>query len=127
MVQIRRHHQVARNVMHEDSKPRGMLSIIDKYRMTDQDRHDICMTIWRESLERWWHAFVAYKEARTHHSELMQEWANRIIEMGGHNSEMWPDRPHLPQYPQEIMKVCQGDLRRQVVYRLREGPAASIM
>lgn len=132
LITMRRHQQVARTAtnteeQHTGSHSRGMLAVVDRYRLTHQERDEICMAIWRTNLDRWWHAFLAYKADRAAYSGLLQTWARAIIEIGAHHKDMWPERPIAPHYPQELMKVHQPDLRRQITYKLREGAAASIL
>jgi len=101
-------------------------AIVDKFRLSHEERDFIVLQVWRENLDRWWRAYRIYKASLRTYKSLWMEWVQEVSHLGD-NSDLWPDAPQPLAFPEEIAKVHDVDLRVRVTQLLRNGGAASLL
>lgn len=104
-----------------------LMDVIEKYRLSQEQRDDVVHTMLRENVERWWTRYQEYKEQQRSFKIAMEAWFLEIAALGPHNRNDWPSVPAPPRCPSELMKIDDKWLRSQVLKELRQTQAGQLL
>jgi len=98
---------------------------MDVYRLTEKDRDDLSLLLWREGMTRWYQEYRAYKEDLAKLKVRWRKWKDDVLLLGKSKRHLWPEPPEAASYPQSLSKVHRGPLKVLLRQKLRESGAAA--
>jgi hypothetical protein len=106
-------------------EPAQLLKQIEPFRLTQEEREQVALQIWRESMLRWWHEFKTYKAACLAFRTAWRKWKLEVAAIGTDHRGLWPDEPECPKYPEQLLQEHQGAIKFHVIRILKQHRAAA--
>eukprot|EP00929_Paragymnodinium_shiwhaense_P081095 TRINITY_DN42363_c0_g1_i1.p1 TRINITY_DN42363_c0_g1~~TRINITY_DN42363_c0_g1_i1.p1 ORF type:complete len:695 (-),score=116.96 TRINITY_DN42363_c0_g1_i1:86-2170(-) len=84
-----------------------VMALLAKYRMSDEQRGDICLQLVRDGVSRWWARYVEYKLIMSNNKSSFMKWMATVHAVGlTRNDDAYkPPDPQPATYPEELKTV----------------------
>lgn len=110
----------------EPRDPYPMMTVVDQFRIPEDDRNEIISKALQKSRDRWWVQYQEYKKQREDFKLRWQQWRLDVAALGPYHRKDWPAPPPIPRYPQQLLKVDEAWMKQKALSALKRSKAGQM-
>eukprot|EP00931_Biecheleriopsis_adriatica_P049534 TRINITY_DN28660_c0_g2_i1.p1 TRINITY_DN28660_c0_g2~~TRINITY_DN28660_c0_g2_i1.p1 ORF type:complete len:774 (-),score=140.25 TRINITY_DN28660_c0_g2_i1:93-2414(-) len=94
--------------------------VMQSYRLDPETRQQLCRSLFRNSVDRWYQNYQAYKIKKKEFLVRWQQYQVEINALGVAAKDQWPSPPLFPQFPYSLFTVDTKRMNTMMLNALRE-------
>ncbi|CAE8596887.1 unnamed protein product, partial [Polarella glacialis] len=93
---------------------------MEPLRLGQAKHEEIASSLLSDNLDSWWLHYRSFKQNELVSRQTWIDWRQNLKLLVDYNPELWPEKPEVLAYPEELVRVHRNALQQRVEKLLRE-------